>query len=119
MVLKRELGDEFTVESAIARNVGSAESVTTIERRGTLPRETPWIGRLDLKEFAHIVCTNSETAWWVQALIPPHASTKVMVANKSDGGIPDPPSDRAMYPSWYNSLEKALVWVVAKIRNES
>lgn len=99
MLLQKELGGEFQVESAgirkeAAGHPANEHSILCMQERGIdLTRHVSrWVGALDLTQYSHIVCVGEDEAAKVKLLHPivRHSGTTILVANGQHGGVPNP-----------------------------
>jgi protein-tyrosine phosphatase len=95
-VLQQHLGADFLIESAgVARELSgrpaNTNSVACMKERGIdlAGHVSRWIGDVDLEQFRWIVCVGDNEAAEARAALG-LLSARVIVANKSHGGIPDP-----------------------------
>jgi protein-tyrosine phosphatase len=95
-VLQHHLGANFQVESAgvsreLAGRPANHRSVACLQDRGVdlSGHVSRWIGDLDLDQYRWIVCVGDEEADMVRSALGA-TPANVMVANKDQGGIPDP-----------------------------
>jgi protein-tyrosine phosphatase len=100
-VLQQHLGAAFRVESAgvreaLAGRPANHRSVACMKERGIdlSGHISRWIGDLDLDQYRWIVCAGHDEADKVRSALGQVSggadSTRVMVANEHQGGIPDP-----------------------------
>jgi protein-tyrosine-phosphatase len=97
VLLQEELGDKFQVESAGLRkeSVGkpaSHNSVLCMQDIGVdiSGHVSRWVGELNLSHYSHIVCVGDSEAEQVGQLMGGASRSKILVANKADGGVPNP-----------------------------
>jgi protein-tyrosine-phosphatase len=96
-LLQQELGDEFRVEGAgtnpeAAGSPANPHSVVCMEERGIdlSTHVSRWVGALDLNQYTHIVCVGEVEAQQVLSFLGPDSKVVVTIANKENGGVPNP-----------------------------
>ena len=125
-VLQIQLGGAFLVESAgiseeLAGRPANHHSVACMEERGVdlKGHVSRWIGDLDLDQYAFIVCVGHDEARKVRSA-PRADSTRVIVANEHNGGIPDPYElGRAGYRDCLALLDQVMPHVAQRISGAS
>jgi protein-tyrosine phosphatase len=94
-VLQQHLGAAFLVESAgVSKELAGRPAqhpVACMKERGVdlSGHISRWIGDLDLDQYRWIVCVGNDEADKVRSALGAD-SASVVVANKHQGGIPDP-----------------------------
>ena len=95
-VLQQNLGGTFSVESAgidrsLAGRPANYRSVACLKERGVdlSAHVSRWIGDLELDQYRWIICVGQNEADHVRSFLW-NAPAIVIVANKDEGGIPDP-----------------------------
>jgi len=127
VLLQKELGDEFQVESAGTfkkwgewpGEPANGHAILCLEEMGIdiSDHRSRWIGDLDLSSFSHIVCVNEKALDNTVLFLAGYRGAKIIVANGNYGGIPDPyGKGLGAYRECLSLMEKVVPDIANQIR---
>ena len=97
VLLQKELGNKFQVESAGIREEAAGypankHSILCMNERNIdlTGHVSRWVGNLDLTQYQYIVCVGASEAEQVKQFLADQKNTVVLIANESNGGVPNP-----------------------------